>query len=794
MRTNSKARPLAKFLPTVALGLSMMMHAVADEDVPSGSSAKLEEIVVTARKRAESLQDVPVSIATISRVELQNNDATDLAKLGEIVPQVTIGQFSGGTGAVMTIRGISSSPDNAGLDQSVLLSIDGVQLSRGHVIQEPLFDVRQVDVMEGPQALFFGKNSPAGVIALQTADPTNSVEGYAKTGYEFTAAEKYVEGAVSGPLIDSLTARFAFRGDWSDGWLKNVAQPVRDLINPSVMDPGALQGEWGPSGHNYSGRLTLLWNPIEDFHAKLKVTGAQQDINSGAAYAEPYCVGTTTVPVVLGVIPVPGGGCAKDMVTDSGSDAATYAKNFPYGNGGVPYLTSTFILSSLTLDKHLGPMSLTSVTGYYNQTLSESFGGDYTPFALIYAALHEHYELVTQELRANAALSGPISAMAGLYFEHSERPWDNALDILHAGVNPAIDSYMTSDESDSNTSDTYSGFAQLRWDIVPTIEFAAGARYTHDVKKSSLENLANNPYAPSVGVLLYPQDTAIYVSTNDNNVSPEVTLSWHPQPSETLYAAYKTGYKAAGIANTAILFTTATAQNQQVKPETTRGFETGFKADLLDDRLRLDITGYRYDYYDLQVASIYVPTLSVNITNAAAALTEGFQGSLRWLVNGALSFEGAFGYNRARYQSFPTAQCYAGQIGSDGCVNGVQNLAGQPLARAPDIAFNLGADYGREVMRGWFADFSIKGSYSSSYQTAEDNAPGGLQPAYWLLDAAVHLKSDDGHLDFAVIGRDLTNTYYMITSAGQAESGNSNQYVGFFNRPREVILEAAYHF
>jgi outer membrane receptor protein involved in Fe transport len=384
--------------------------------------------------------------------------------------------------------------------------------------------------------------------------------------------------------------------------------------------------------------------------------------------------------------------------------------------------------------------------------------------------------------------------MAGLYFEHSERPWDNALDVFHAGINPAIDSYMTSDESDSNTSDTYSGFAQLRWNIVPTIEFAVGARYTHDVKESSLENLANNPYAPSVGILLYPQDKVIHVSTNDNNVSPEVALSWHPEPSETLYAAYKAGYKAGSIANPPILAVTATAQNQQVKPETTRGFEVGFKADLLNGKVRLDITGYRYDYYDLQVASVYVPTQSLSITNAAIALTEGLQGSLRWLVNGALSFEGAFGFNRARYRVFPTAQCYAGQTAARGCVNGVQNLSGQALPRAPDVAFNLGADYSTKVMRGWFADFSIKGSYSSSYQTTEDNAPGGLQPAYWLFDAAVHLKSDDGHLDFAVIGRDLTNTYYMVTSVGVAGSGNNNQYVGSFNRPREVILEAAYHF
>src|SRR5690606_26612509 len=190
---------------------------------PAASAATLDAVNVTARRRSESIQDVPVAITSLTPEQLEKNMATDLSKIGEVAPQVIIGRASNGTGGFLTIRGISSATSDAGLDQSVSVSVDGVPMSRGRVINSTVYDLAQVEVLSGPQALFFGKNSPAGAISLRTKDPTDVVEGYAKVGYETEADERYLEAAVSGPLTDTLKGRIAVRAASMEGWIENVA-------------------------------------------------------------------------------------------------------------------------------------------------------------------------------------------------------------------------------------------------------------------------------------------------------------------------------------------------------------------------------------------------------------------------------------------------------------------------------------------------------------------------------------------------------------------------------------------
>lgn len=220
----------------------------------------IDEIIVTARKREESLQSVPVSVAVVSSEQLENNLASDLTKIAELAPQMHIGLGGAGTGGVITIRGVSSASSDAGIDQSVAIELDGVPVSRGWVMTAAMFDLENVQVLQGPQALFFGKNSPAGVISIRSANPTDYFEGYIKTGYEFNAKEKYIEGAVSGPLTETLKARFAFRGEDMKGWMDNTARPVQDFIHPAVTIPGR-DTSTAPEGDNYAGRLTLEWTP-----------------------------------------------------------------------------------------------------------------------------------------------------------------------------------------------------------------------------------------------------------------------------------------------------------------------------------------------------------------------------------------------------------------------------------------------------------------------------------------------------------------------------------------------------
>jgi outer membrane receptor protein involved in Fe transport len=759
--------------------------AMAQENV-SG----LETITVTARKRTESLLDVPVAVVAISKTALQNNAANDFQKIAELAPQVIIGRSPSNTGAVITIRGISSGTVDSGIDQSVAFDIDGVALSRGRILQSAQFDMQQVQILQGPQALFFGKNSPAGVISIQSVDPTDRLEAFVKAGYEFKAKEKYVEAAVSGPIARNLKARLAFRYDAMDGWIKNIAVPIANPFQPSGPYRGAVQGDTQPMGHDLTGRLTLLWEPTDDFDAKFKLTMGSERQNTTSGASETYCINGQTVPVILGV-PQPHGDCVANMVVAQNGMPAAFAVNYPNGNGGVPFLRSDLGLASLTLNKKFGDMTLTSTTGYYDQFFKGSYVADYAEISQIYGGEGERFRQINEELRLSTDFSGPINAMVGAYYEHSNRRFYNAPSVLFT-YDPAAGNYASLLLSSKNKNDSYSVFGQLRWKILPNLELAGGARFTHDTKNTALVNLQTN-LASGTGRAAYPQGQILNVHYASNNVSPEATLTWKPRSDQTLYAAYKTGYKAGGISSPVTFPATTTAANAKFGPEKTNGFELGYKADLFANKVRVDLVAYRYNYNGLQVSALDQVTFKLSLLNAAKARTTGVTGTFEWMATDRLSFSGNLGWNRARYLSFRNAQCYTGQTAAQGCVGGEQDLSGKPLNRAPNVTFKLGADYKADLAPGWLADLSISGAYTSSYQAHTQYAPGGVQPSYWLLNAAVHISPENEKYRLSLIGRNLTNSYPKVYVSQQA-LGAPTQYFGIFNRPRELLIEASYRF
>lgn len=776
------------------LGVLAAMFAAGSVDAqPSQpqTTQTLEEIIVTARKRAESLQRVPVAVSVVDRELLLNNVAHDLTKVGELVPQVSLSQGGSGTGAVITVRGVSSGSNDAGLDQSVAIEIDGVPISRGQVISASLFDIDQVQVLQGPQALFFGKNSPAGVISLNSANPTDTFEGYVTAGYEFEADQRYIEGAVSGPLTDTLKARLAVRASEMDGWIRNVAVPTTDLVNPNFTAPGAVMGRTGPDDEIQAGRLTLLWEPREDFDANFKVMVNSQERNAGNSSSEPFCIGDTKEPVLLGTVPIPGGDCRKNGRKSHGAVAPEYAVNFPNGNGGVPYFDSDFTFASLALNKRWDRMTLTSTTGFYDQTVKQMSVSDWSPFATIWAASKETYDLWTQELRLSSEFDGAVNFMLGVYYEEFDRDYMNAADLFHT-YNPANQSYATAIVDTETSGKNYAAFGQVNWRMAEDLELSVGARYSYDEKTSDLQNLGNSP-APAYATLL-PEGVVVRSKFDDSNVSPEVTLSWFPSDDHTVYAAYKTGYKAGGVSSPFLLYNNATPRNLQFDSEEARGFEIGYKGTALDNSLRFDLVAYRYKYDDLQVASYNSETISFTINNAASAEIKGVQGSFEWLVLDDLTLRGNLGYNRAQYDRYSNAQCYQGQTPEQGCIGGQQDLSGEDLLRAPKLTYSIGADYYPNLVAGWNTTFSLQATRSSSFETATDNAPAGHQEAYWLVNASIRVSPESERFELALIGRNLTDEYYMLNSNGWSGSSNPNQQVGFFNRPRELVLQGTVRF
>lgn len=767
------------------------MGAHAAENVAQAQGAEktpstLDAVTVTARKRNESIQDVPVAITSIQPEQLEKNMATDLSKVGEVAPQVIIGRASNGTGGFLTVRGISSATSDAGLDQSVSVSVDGVPMSRGRIINSTVYDLEQVEVLSGPQALFFGKNSPAGAIILRTRNPTDTADGYVRVGYEFEARERYLEAAVSGPLTSTLKGRLAIRGSSMDGWIDNVAQPVADPIRPQYTVPGATFGRTGPDGSNVAARATLLWEPSDDFSANLKLTYDTQTMNAMNAYVELYCSGGQTVPSIAGIV-MHQSDCRKNRRKAEGSLAPEYAVNWPYGNGGVPDYDSKFMLASLNLAKDFDNHSFVSTTGFYDQEITGSNNADYTEYSLLWSSQHEEYDLFTQEFRLSSVFDGPLNYQVGLYYEKSNRDWFNAADIFHGGYNVMAGNWTTFETAASVESESVSGFAQLQWNFNPDWELSAGARYTKDEKNGRFWN-------ESIGVTssaLYPVGQVARARFSDTNVSPEATLRWKPRENQTFYVGYKTGYKAGGVSNGAILNATASQDTLEFGAEETDGFEIGYKATLLDNTLRLDVSAYRYDYDGLQVATFNQNTISFTIGNAAAARTEGVAASLQWFATDRLSLNTNFGYNRATYTDYRNAQCYSGQTAANGCVGGVQDLTDEDLVRAPRLTANLGMDYRADLGASWLADLSLGAAYSSSYQTQPDNHPGAVQESFWRLNAAIHLMPVSQRYRISLIGRNLTDEYYMVASAS-SPGGTSTQHTGTFARPRELALQFEY--
>lgn len=782
-------------------GNALAQTTTAPQAANEGGEAGFGEIVVSARKRDETLQNVPVAVTAIGGEQLSTNLTTDLTKLAELAPQVKIGEGGSGTGAVIAIRGISSSSSDAGFDQSVLVEIDGVPFSRGSIIGTRLFDMESAQIMAGPQALYFGKNSPAGVIALKSAEPTRTREGYVRAGYEFVADQAYVEAAISGPLSETLSARFAVRGSTQKGWTRNVAPVVVDIAAPAALRPlntaGAIPKRM-PASDEIAGRVTLQWEPTDDFTANLKFTVNSVEGNSGNGNSEPYCIGATlaaNAPKFLGTNPQPGADCYANRRTSHAGVAPVYAVNFPYANGGKPYVDKLFYFGVLSLEKSFGDLSLSSSTGFYDEDIKQMNVTDWSPYASVWAAARYQYRLFTQELRLSSDFDGPLNFMVGGYFEDSKRPFENAPDIFHA-FNPAANNYAAAYMSSVTDGSYFSAFAELNWAITPQLELSGGARWSWDKKRLDQVNLSRGPTQQS----LRPVGSHFYSKYTDDHVSPEVTLTWRPNADNTLYAAYKTGYKSGGISNPFLLAATATPESVLFRPETAKGFEAGYKATAADGRLRFDINAYTYKYSDLQVvAADNSSGITVfNLTNAAASRVKGIQASADFRASDVLTLNGSIGLNSAKYTKFRDAQCYAGQTVATGCnpvgTGRAQDLSGTRLVRAPKLTFSFGGEYSPQLIAGLATTLSASASYTSKYQTSTDNAPGGIQNAYWLLNAALKVGPESGAYEFALIGRNLTDEYYKTQAFAWTAAANPEQYTAFWNRPREVVIQATVRF
>ena len=278
----------ALMLASSALAFPSVAQAQEAPQAAADAGRGLEEIVVTARRSSERLINVPVAVTALSAAAIEKAHVSDLQQVAQMTPNLIIAAAGSGTGGSISLRGVGTSFLDPGLEQSVGLNADGVPIGRGHFLNSAQFDLKQIEVLKGPQALFFGKNSPAGVISITSADPTAELTVGGKVGYETEAKEKFAEAYVAGPISETLGFRFAAKYSDLKGWFKN-----RVFIGPNpaygnFLVPGPAY-DTGPGTKQIVGRVTLKWQPTSDFTANLKFT-ANKTTAAGGDTPETFCV------------------------------------------------------------------------------------------------------------------------------------------------------------------------------------------------------------------------------------------------------------------------------------------------------------------------------------------------------------------------------------------------------------------------------------------------------------------------------------------------------------------------
>jgi len=782
----SRNTVLKMLLAGASIALSQAPAYAQDAAEAAAEAPSEDEIVVTARRRAESLLDVPVAVSVLGAADINRYGATDLGRIGQMVPQLTIARnATAGTGAIFSIRGIGSPAADPGLEQTIAVNMDGFQISRGSIVTAGLFDLQQVEVLKGPQALFFGKNSPGGVISLRSADPTRDFTASAKVGYEFHADEVYSEAHVSGPLSDTLGIRVAGRFSKMQGYLHNDAVAGPNPINAAYPLPGGADRY--PDARSLAGRVTLKWDPTSDFSATLKVLASNYKDGGFTGSAQVIrCAPGRNHPTTLGVEDVNADCVANGRKTASNLPVSV-VDGFRYANGGVLYSKSNDLLITLGMNYDLGAISIQSNTGYYRNRLTSFDNFDFTSFMTRPSNNLEKSDYFAQELRFVTDLDGGLNFAGGLFYETFDRD-ARTLGSLTINAPDPRNGYRNSWDRDAyNEGKTFSAFGQVIWKPTEQLEVAAGARYTKENREVELVHSFIHPAAPQA--IFLPEGRLLSGKFKDDDISPEATITYRPSRELSFYAAFKTGYKSGGFSNAAILGPNTTIANYAIGAEKARGGELGFKSEFANG-LNLNATVFYYKYKDLQV-SAFDGIASFFVRNAATATTKGVELDARYEVSRDFTINGALSYNDAKFSNYQGAPCFLGQTAAEGCVSARQDLSGFALSRAPEFVASGGFNYEGDLSGAWRFGLSGEAKYSSSFRTQDDGTPWAVQGDFVKINAGVRVFTEN--MEFALLGRNLTNEY-TVSISNTKTAGQRGELWGVIDRPREVALQATYRF
>jgi outer membrane receptor protein involved in Fe transport len=729
--------------------------------VPSSSLAQvLEEVVVTAQKRVENLQDVPVTIHAVMGESIRAAGVEKLETLAPSVPGLHVSEAFGGD--QIFLRGLGPGV-NFGFEQAVGQVLDGFFYGRSRFSRLQFLDVERVEVLKGPQGAIIGKNTTAGAINITSARPTDELEAWATVGWEFDGAEGGAyEGAVSGPLGNIVKARLALRYENKDGFLNNTATGNEDQSRDDLV-----------------GRLSFLFEPTERFNALFQYSFS--DINRDGRNIQL----TLCSPGALAAI------AANNIDEDCALNDTRSVSDTRNGVGGFEFQDTEAQTLGLTLNWEFDAFTITSLTGYAEYDYLDAGNAMYTAIENNLIDIEEDYQQVTQELRIVSNGGERFDYIAGVYYQ--DVSLDSGFDLNLTTAGPAVLNrnrvIMTAEDGE-----TIAGFGQLTWHAGDEWDVTAEGRYTEEDKDGR---------SVQFPALIYTHDPVPGPGTggpagvfnvhdvtgerSESDFSPGLVVQWRPVEDAMYFASVKKGFKGGGFdhqltANQA----DASDGRFDFDEEEVLAYEVGGKLTLADGAARLNVSVFHNEFDDLQVSTLTGPS-TFTVGNAASAITQGVDVDLQWRLTDALTVTGSLSVLDAKYDEFQDAPCSQVQISGGLCIGGVQDLSDERLQFAPDYSYNVSAEYTWPVGSNLELIGYVQVYGEDDKALALDLDPFDMQDSYNKVDTRLTLANASGRWQLSLIGRNLTDK----DTIGFSNDVNlfPGSHFGISEAPRTLILQ-----
>lgn len=773
--------------------------ATAQQQPETSAPLQVDDIVVTAQRREERLQNVPISVQAVTGEAIARQSLTNLMALTELTPSVHVS--NDGAGGQAFIRGIGSG-NNMIFNQSVGTFIDDIYHGSAHGTAAAFLDVERVEILKGPQSIFFGNNAIAGAISITTIKPnTKEFSGNVRALYgEFG---QYVsEGAVNVPLSSTFAIRAAGNLDGQEGWQRNK-----------------YVGERQPNTKNVAGRVSALWAPNSDFDAVLKVEGSSNKSRTGQA------IGNCPPPAPF----VASGACAAAIGLGIPRDGLSSKVN----TSGPQGISLDTFESALTANYRFNDFTLTSTTGYSWLHSLQHLDADATPVDRLNYNIEERYNQFSQELRLSSPTGNPLEFMAGAYFQAGRTVGDPGT-LSYFYLNSTISGtprlaplvpYLPIAQSPffHQKEHVYSVFGSATWHVTDVLRLNGGLRSTWDRKDSQLSAFNGTATATFGSVVPFPDALAatlnpLAASLIGTAVNASAARTYHAlMPSGGLqytfgsnrmfYLSYARGFKA-GVPVTSF----STAITTPVSPEYVNAYEAGFKTEWFNRRLLLNVDVFRSDYSNLQVQAT-IPNaagaLIFGVTNAAASRSQGVEFEGQFVLSDHFRISTQATYLDSKFQNYmngtldsfhvfcrgnPAVGTCAATF--PGGVGPTQDYSGRPTTYAPKWSGSVTGAYNATVFGDYRFTGSLTGILSSKFFIG-NRPPDDLlvQDKYVRLDGRMSLELPGGRWSIDLVAKNLSNaTLYGGGNQGTGLPTSTGSLLVQREQPRNIAGQVRFAF